>query len=290
MQSPPALPVLVRPDGSGVAPSAEIISEKRSRRVRRGLTITAAAIADFAIIYLMPEGGKALPIISVTAAASWFWVLPRSVAAIDAADRLQEAQDQWAKLEEEWRGYAGPEVFRSVRQSLDSIKHNHDQLPEERKTRIATLMANRRVSQHQQHLDSFAIESMRIVGIGKSKVATLLSYGVCTAGDIRPERIQAIPGFGPKTIANMIAAREACSRTFLFDQGRALAPYEIATVDNELALQRRKFRKELQEGLLKLKAVAATGARRSCELSASAAANAPFLAQALADVHAAGSL
>ncbi len=106
---------------------------------------------------------------------------PKAVEAADAEDRLREARDGWRELEAEWKAYPGPEEFIATRQQLSRLKLAHDVLPDERKSRLAAMMGNRRQSQLDHHLEGFDLGCLRIPGVGKSKIATLTSYGICSA-------------------------------------------------------------------------------------------------------------
>ncbi len=288
VRPPPALRPLVEPNATSVSPSPEVVAERQSVVRRRACTGIAAAIAVSAILAYMPVQHTMMPLIAVTSAAAWFWNRPKAVAAADAEDRLREARDGWRELEAEWKAYPGPGQFIATRQQLSQLKLAHDILPDERKSRLAAMMANRRQSQLHHHLEGFDLGSLRIAGIGKSKVATLISYGICSAADIREERVAPIPGFGPKTIANMVAAREACSRSFRFDAGRALAASEISALDQDLARQRLAIEGEFEASLAKLRAISAGSATRGADLEAREARLKREFAQALADVTAAG--
>ena len=288
VRHPPALRPLIEPDRNGMTPAPAIAIEWRGQRTRRTLTALGALSTSAAIVRFMPEHGTLMPLLAVGIAALWFWNRPKPLAALDAAERLTEAREAWKELEIDCRAYAGPQAFGRVKQELERIKTAHDGLPDDRRRRLADLMTNRRLSQLEQHLEGFDVSGMRIPGIGKGKVATLIAYGICTAADIKPERIGPIPGFGPKTIANMVAAREACGRTFHFDPGRALAPSEVTALDQDLARRRLSLEKELAAGLLRIKAVAADAERRCAELETRAADRRRELGQALADAHAAG--
>jgi DNA-binding helix-hairpin-helix protein with protein kinase domain len=284
--SPPVLRPLVEPNASGVSPSPDVVAERQASVQRRVLACVAAAAAGVAVLSFVHSA--TIPLLAIGMVVGWFWFRPAPVAALDAEDRLREARDGWRELDAEWRAYADPERFRLVRQQLGQFKLAHDALPEERKARLATLMANRRESQLHHHLEGFDLAGLRIPGIGKSKVATLISYGICSAADIRDERIEPIPGFGPKTIGNMIAAREACSRSFRFDAGRALSTAEVAGLDQDVARQRLGIERQIEAGLSKLKAIATEGASRSADLEYREAGQRRELAQAMADVAAAG--
>ena len=286
IRPPPALPALREPDATGVSPSPAIIAERRARTLGRALTIVAAGTGLGAVVAFMPPSGKILPLMAILGSSSWFWRRPKPVAAVDAADRLREAREDWRALDVEWRAYRGPERFGAVRRLLDGLKAEHDGTAEERKARLAEMMSNRRSSQLRQHLERYDLADMRIPGIGKGRVTTLISYGICTAGDITPERIEAIPGFGPKTIVNMVAARDALKRSFRFDERRALGQSELATLDQEMARKRLGIEGKVGAELSKLKAMAAESARLAADLEARAARLKRELGQALADARA----
>ena len=95
------------------------------------------------------------------------------------------------------------------------------------------------------HLESYEIANAKIPGVGKAKVATLLSYGIETAADIDEARITAIAGFGPRTAANMLAFRKPCEAAFRFDANRAVEPSHIAAMDGMLAQRRARIEAEL---------------------------------------------
>ncbi len=125
-------------------------------------------------------------------------------------------------------------------------------------------------------------------GVGRAKVATLLSYGIETASDIDQARIEAIPGFGPRTAANMLAFRQACAAAFTFDAGRAVAPAQVAAMDGMLAQRRGRIEAELAAGLAQLRTILAAEARHRDALAGTAAELRPIYAQALADARAVG--
>ena len=288
VRPPSVLRPLVEPTATSVSPSREVVAERQSMVRRRTLTGIAAAAAFSAILAYMPGQQTAVPLLAVTGAAAWFWNLPKAVAAADAEERLREAREGWRELEAEWKVFPDHGQFLAIRQQLSELKLAHDCLPHERKSRLAAMMANRRQSQLHHHLEGFDLGSMSITGVGKSKVATLISYGICSAADITEERISPIPGFGPKTIAKLVATREACGQSFCFDAGRALAPSEVIALDQDLARQRLGIEGQVEAGLAKLRSLFADNATRNAGLETREAKLRCELAQALADVAAAG--
>ncbi len=103
-----------------------------------------------------------------------------------------------------------------------------------------------------------------------------------------PARIDAVPGFGPKTAASLLAFRQACEASFRFDAGRAVAPARVAALDGMLAQRRARIEADLAAGLAQLRAMAAGERRHRAALESSAARLRPVYAQALSDARALG--
>jgi DNA-binding helix-hairpin-helix protein with protein kinase domain len=72
---------------------------------------------------------------------------------------------------------------------LNSVKHEYD-------TERRSLLLDERNSFIANYLSSFLLADADIPGIGKSRVATLVSFGIESAADIAPGRISSIQGFG----------------------------------------------------------------------------------------------
>ena len=287
---PPVLRPLIEPNAATVSPSPDVVVERQAFFRRRSYIGVAAGTTVVAVLSYIPGAEALLPLLAIGGAVVWFWNHPKPILALDAADRLGEAREAWYELDVDWKAYPGLEEFKLCRQRLNELKNAYDSLPEERKVRLAELMANRRQSQLHQFLDRFDLASMKITGIGKSKVATLISYGICSAADIRAERIEPIPGFGPKTIANMIAAREVCSRSFRFDASRSVSQSEIAGVDQDLARKCLGFERKMADDLAKLRTLSGDCITRTANLEMREARLKRELGQALADVAAGASV
>lgn len=105
-------------------------------------------------------------------------------------------------------------------------------LPGERAARLAALRSIEK--QREQFLDGFRLAKEKVPGIGPSRVATLSSFGIETAWDVDPYRIEAIPGFGPATAAKLIAWRQTKEARFRFNPSHPIAAAEINAIDAEL--------------------------------------------------------
>jgi DNA-binding helix-hairpin-helix protein with protein kinase domain len=162
--------------------------------------------------------------------------------------RRRAATRDWNALRRDWVSApgSGPAAARSA---LDRIKADYDGLQADRAAKLRKLHENRRASQMTEYLDGFQIAGAKVKGVGPAKAATLQSYGIETAADVVFARVVTVPGFGPKTTQNLVDWRATLERSFRFDPGRAVAPADVAAVENAAAVQRRLIEQRLTLGL-----------------------------------------
>ena len=84
--------------------------------------------------------------------------------------------------------------------------------------------------------------------MGDGKAAILQSNGIETAADIVEWRIVQISGFGPKTVANLVAWRNSLTGRFRFDPARPVSPTEIGLIENAFVHKRRDLELRLSKG------------------------------------------
>ncbi|MGE6695723.1 topoisomerase DNA-binding C4 zinc finger domain-containing protein [Sphingobium limneticum] len=82
---------------------------------------------------------------------------------------------------------------------------------------IQKLKASREARKREEYLDRFLIRRARIAGIGAAKTATLGSYGIETAADIKSNAVRAVPGFGEAMTAKLLAWRKAHEDRFTYN-------------------------------------------------------------------------
>ena len=284
---PGPLPSLRRPDASRATPSAKAQAAARRLRARK-LRAAAALVLGVALtLAVVPAAASIVPLLAVLVVAAALWWLPRSRDVAEVREVLEDARSLWSDLERKW--LPGPATrFAATRQDLAALKREHDTMPDQRARDMQSLTSGRRGQQLKAHLEAFEISSAKVPGVGRAKVATLLSFGIETAADIEQSRIEAVPGFGPKTAAALVAFRAACEASFQFDDARTVAPAQIAAMDGMLAQRRAKIEAELAAGLAQLRAMAAGERRHREALEANAAELRPIYARALADARALG--
>ncbi|MFZ5795728.1 MAG: topoisomerase DNA-binding C4 zinc finger domain-containing protein, partial [Pseudomonadota bacterium] len=82
---------------------------------------------------------------------------------------------------------------------------------------IQKLKASRETRKREEYLDRFLIRRARIAGIGAAKTATLASYGIETAADIKSNAVRAVPGFGEAMTAKLLAWRKTHEDRFTYN-------------------------------------------------------------------------
>jgi DNA-binding helix-hairpin-helix protein with protein kinase domain len=178
-------------------------------------------------------------------------------------------------------------LFRASKAEADGLKRAHDALLQERADRLRKLHENHRQSQLEEYLDRFEIATARIKGIGPAKVTILQSYGIETALDVNQQRVLGISGFGPKTVANLLAWRQTCEQSFRFDPQKGVSPTEVAAVEQDVMLRVRGLEARLAKTLEELKTHAANEQRRRADCATKIAGVGRVYGQLYADVQAA---
>jgi len=83
---------------------------------------------------------------------------------------------------------------------------------------LMVMKSNRESRQKQAYLDGFPIRRASINGIGPSKTATLISFGIETAADVSHSSVRRVPGFGEVLTGKVISWRRAHESRFKYDR------------------------------------------------------------------------
>lgn len=164
-------------------------------------------------------------------------------------EEFQKAEREHQNLLRRWQADASREKFGRKFQELESLKANVETLEEERKKQIKALDSNRKSVQLEKYLDRYRLERAKISGIGESRKAVLISYGIETAADIRADAISKIPGFGQALTQELLGWRKSHERNFRFNPNEAIDPVEINKVNLQIQNQRADLLRGLQSGV-----------------------------------------
>jgi DNA-binding helix-hairpin-helix protein with protein kinase domain len=115
-----------------------------------------------------------------------------------------------------WEKRNGVEDFLKLYAELESARNDYFLIRKEEQREITKQGDQRREAQLQAYLDTFPIEQANIRGIGPATRATLTSYGISTAADIRKSLLQSVPGVGEKITGKLLAWRSSLEARFVY--------------------------------------------------------------------------
>ena len=139
-------------------------------------------------------------------------------------DEERQASRHYDELKVRWAAIGNGNRFSGRLAELERLKSEYDQLPDERRRRLSLLEAERRERQLEAFLDRFRLDAANIQGIGEGRKATLQSYGVETAADVRKSKILNIPGFGPALTNRLLAWQKTITASLSSTPTKAWIP------------------------------------------------------------------
>jgi len=208
----------------------------------------------------------------------------------DSAERrtraaaLDHAQGNWNAAEQRWRREAGDGLFKEKLQELTRLKSQYESLDAEYAWEKQQLQATIKEHQFHKFLDSFIIADHKIPKIGPGRKATLASFGIETAADIDPLKIQRIEGFGNTYTSELVRWRKSLEHRFVFNPAKGIDPGDIAALNQKFRQRRAQVESVLLAGPEKLNQVRADIIRKRQSLQVEIKAVARALAQARADM------
>jgi DNA-binding helix-hairpin-helix protein with protein kinase domain len=165
-----------------------------------------------------------------------------------AQESLERARANLQTLENRWGSETAATEFDTILASLQNKKTELDSLSTLRQRRIEELVSRQRDLQLERFLDGFRIDRAGINGIGPSRAATLQSYGIETALDVREWDVLTVPGFGPTFTQRLVEWRRSVESRFVFNPSRQIPQQEIDRIDAEISVTRTNLERYLQLG------------------------------------------
>jgi DNA-binding helix-hairpin-helix protein with protein kinase domain len=181
--------------------------------------------------------------------------LDKSAAVRNFEVAKNQASAQWTDLQRQWQARTDPAPFDRKKNELLSVRRTLAEIPALRLRKLDQLRQNQRVIQLNTFLDQHEIEQAKISGIGPGRKQTLQSYGIETAADLNSAAIIRVPGFGQKISSDLLAWRFSLEKKFRFNPNKAVDPRDIAKVEQEVLVERRRLEGNLRTGFAELKQV-----------------------------------
>jgi DNA-binding helix-hairpin-helix protein with protein kinase domain len=198
---------------------------------------------------------------------------------------LRAAEAAFVEAARQWYAVADLRDLELRRHQLAQKLDTYRALPAKFTAERAQLEAEKPLHQLRAYLDRFLIADMKLPGIGKKRRATLLSYGIETALDVK-ERLAAtyIPKFGEASRGVLFAWVRYHELRFRYDPSQ---PLDVRLVNDLIARENRErsdLERDLRGGPQALKNLADDRIARREEIRAVVAQRAADLAQARANL------
>ena len=198
----------------------------------------------------------------------------------------QAVSERYHALERTWSERASNAAFLEKRRQLEAVRQELQQLPHYRDEQLRKLEANRREAQLRAFLEQFEIADAAIDGIGVTRKATLLSYGVETAEDINEHALSRVPGVGPTLAKRLLRWRAGLQSRFRFDATKAVDPKQLLAITRDVQIRQSRLEAQLRAGPSELARIAASIHQRQGLLRPQIDAAARELRQAQANLRA----
>jgi DNA-binding helix-hairpin-helix protein with protein kinase domain len=153
---------------------------------------------------------------------------------------LSDAEQNFNRANADWQVRAGEGLLYDAKRKFEAVRAELNDIPAKRMKALDQLKQNQRQLQLNRFLDRFELEDAKIEGIGPGRKRTLESYGIETAEDIVPQRVSAVPGFGPKMIERLMKWRKSIEAKFVFDPRKTIDPRDVAKIEQDILAFRTK--------------------------------------------------
>ncbi len=169
-----------------------------------------------------------------------------------------ELERQLATAESAWSAVSSRCVaaFDTKKEALRKLRQRHEELAREYAIDRQRLEARARDIQLEQFLSQHFISDGDIPDIGKTRTATLASFGIETAWDVDADTILEVPNFGPKLTERLVHWRKTIEARFVFDPRVGVPDHEKRTLDMKYAQARQQVETRLGAGEGELRGIA----------------------------------
>ncbi|MEP7338271.1 MAG: tetratricopeptide repeat protein [Acidobacteriota bacterium] len=172
---------------------------------------------------------------------------------IEEAKTKAEATIQ--QMEEQWRKEASAERVQNGLQNLLAQKEAYQNLPKLREQKLNQLQSKARDTQLEEYLDQFEITDAKISGISSATKASLLSYGIETAADLTPPRLEQVKTMDPAGAKVLRRWQREVAEQFTFNPEKGVSDHARIAVEREMDEMRFRLEHELASGAYYLRRI-----------------------------------
>lgn len=285
VSSPGPAPILPEPASLKISPTENAIKLGKARRFRIKISISIV-IACLIVIKFAPvdETIAFWSILTSIFFASVYYKSGPDKERKEIERQYFEALNKWDANKKRWDKEAGDAAFVKQKRHLEQIRMEYLDLHTTRQFRIKQLESDKEKYQLKKYLDNYRIAKAAINGIGPSRKATLLSYGIEAAKDVTYNNIIRIPGFGPTYTKRMVEWRKNIEKKFVYNPKTSIDPKDVAVIEKEISIKKASLEKTLLNGAQTLKQLAQQIANKRQTLKSEIEVSLNILAQLEADL------
>ena len=218
-------------------------------------TINVVGILSIVIAIIVALANpKLFPLSIIAAGLGWYFGKPGENTELRAEHvrRKQEksrAQQALNDLVRQAKQVAGPEGYRSRKDELTRLRDEYRGLADAEKKELLHLQSTAEQRQRQKFLEKFFIDSADISGIGPARKATLRSFGIETAADVKKSRVMQVKGFGESLTRGLTDWKSGCERRFVFNPSQAVSTADKNAVRSKYGILEVQLEKKILEKL-----------------------------------------
>jgi DNA-binding helix-hairpin-helix protein with protein kinase domain len=178
----------------------------------------------------------------------------------EAARRREAVRNSKAQLhhaEQAWSSTAASAAshFHRRKRELAALRARYAEIEAQRSTEWQQLQARAREIQKRDFLDNFFIDDETIRDIGPTRKAALSSFGIETANDLEINRLEQVPGFGPKRIATLLAWRQEVEAKFVYNPATGVPQQEKQYFESKFQQLLQPIQQQLLKGQQELESI-----------------------------------
>jgi DNA-binding helix-hairpin-helix protein with protein kinase domain len=159
----------------------------------------------------------------------------------------QAVETLYAKYDDIAKSYES--AFTREREQVLAGIEKYSKIDAERTRSLRELESSRPQLQLDRYLERFLITRSKISDIGSTRRATLVSYGIESAADVKYADIHRIPGFGDHLCGVLVAWRKACERDFKFDPTQPVPRSDVDALNKKISDKKLLIQDSIRKGL-----------------------------------------
>ena len=198
-------------------------------------------------------------------------------------DAVKVAEGHYKMLVAAAKKDNGVHRFQSCMRALAQAKQRLESLPSEERNEGAEWIKAAYLRRQREFLDTCFVDDADIPGIGPSRKATLVSFGIESAADVAADAVRQLPGFGEALTSAMMYWRKECENKFVFDPKQALSTDDLKALKAKFGAIRHSLENTLAQGPQELQMLRQQALQHASVMLPAIEAPARQLAQAQAD-------